>query len=439
MATATATSTATTTAATADPSPPNPEKNMHKNRLQSYAARTHKMLPVYSVECEGEYHQPKFRCTVEVGGQQFSSTGSFSRKKEAEQDAARVAYEILVTVGENDVKEMLGMIDQLVHRGAWPPSRHPAPLGCCSPSADTPRPRCPSPSPLHTRDGGEADGRHPGGHGGMRLCLERSERDQRLSEAAVHIGQAEEVVKLQHQRGGATRVWSGGGEGRRGRGVAAVGRQQPRSTGGALGDRDGREAPRWTCLDQNNLPSQQTGVHDGVFSKSILYEFAVKTKTTWPAYSVVRLEKPFTMFVASVVFDGTTYTGDSAPNMKDAKQNAARSVIKSILATGNTCMVEIIRSKKHLITAVRSSGNTSTTFTPIKFTRSVAYTAYGGPDHVEPMSQDGSSSLAVQGHSIPPTVGPSAKPSTKVVTVSKKRKDRIEGPDVNEARVAKEH
>ncbi|WVZ93160.1 hypothetical protein U9M48_039164 [Paspalum notatum var. saurae] len=290
MATATATSTAATTAATADPSPPNPEKNMHKNRLQSYAARTHKMLPVYSVECEGEYHQPKFRCTVEVGGQQFSSTGSFSRKKEAEQDAARVAYEILVTVGENDVKEMLGMIDQ-----------------------------------------------------------------------------------------------------------------------------------------------------DGVFSKSILYEFAVKTKTTWPAYSVVRLEKPFTMFVASVVFDGTTYTGDSAPNMKDAKQNAARSVIKSILATGNTCMVEIIRSKKHLITAVRSSGNTSTTFTPIKFTRSVAYTAYGGPDHVEPMSQDGSSSLAVQGHSIAPTVGPSAKPSTKVVTVSKKRKDRIEGPDVNEARVAKEH
>jgi dsRNA-specific ribonuclease len=86
---------------------------MHKNRLQSFAERTYKKPPVYKVESEGASHQPKFRCTVEVGGQQFSSAGSFDRKKEAEQDAARIAYEILSAVGEDDIKEAFGLIDQV--------------------------------------------------------------------------------------------------------------------------------------------------------------------------------------------------------------------------------------------------------------------------------------------------------------------------------------
>lgn len=40
-------------------------------------------------------------------------------------------------------------------------------------------------------------------------------------------------------------------------------------------------------------------------------------------------------------------------------------------------MVGIVRSKKQLITAVRSSGSTPATFTPIQFTRPVSYAAYG--------------------------------------------------------------
>ena len=86
---------------------------MHKNRLQSFAERTYKKQPIYNVEFEGESHQPKFRCTVEVGGKQLSSAGSFDRKKVAEQDAARVAYEILAAVGEDDIKEAFGLIDQV--------------------------------------------------------------------------------------------------------------------------------------------------------------------------------------------------------------------------------------------------------------------------------------------------------------------------------------
>uniref|UniRef100_K3YJ81 DRBM domain-containing protein n=1 Tax=Setaria italica TaxID=4555 RepID=K3YJ81_SETIT len=243
-----ATAAATTTEAAAGQSAAIPEKYMHKNRLQEFAVRTQKKLPIYNVEREGEYHHPKFRCTVEVGGQKFSSTGSFSRKKEAEQDAARVAYEILAPIEEGDVnKEVFGLIDQ-----------------------------------------------------------------------------------------------------------------------------------------------------DVVFCKSILYEFAVKTKTARPSYSEDCLKEPFTMFVGSVVFDGNTYTGESASNKKDAQQNAARAVIKSILATG-------------------------------------------GPDHVAPASQDESSSLGVQEHSIVPAVGTSANPSAKAVSGSKKRKGRVGGADVNGTMVAKEH
>uniref|UniRef100_A0A804LWY5 DRBM domain-containing protein n=1 Tax=Zea mays TaxID=4577 RepID=A0A804LWY5_MAIZE len=220
---------ATATAAAIGPPSAIPDKYMHKNRLQSFAERTYKKTPIYKVESEGQSHQPKFTCTVEVGDQQFSSTGSFSRKKEAEQDAARVAYEILTTVSESDVKEAFELIDQ-----------------------------------------------------------------------------------------------------------------------------------------------------DAVFCKSILIEFAVKTKTTLPSYSVVCvcLKKPLTLFAAIVVFDGNAYHGESAPNKKDAEQNAARVVIKSILAKHDTCMVRIVRSKKQLITAVRSSGNTPATFTPIQFTRPVSYAAY---------------------------------------------------------------
>jgi len=89
------------------------EKYMHKNRLQEFCAQTHKKLPIYKVELEGEYHQPKYKCTVEVDGKQFSSTGTFSRKKEAEQDAARLAYEILATIGEGDIKGVFGLLDQV--------------------------------------------------------------------------------------------------------------------------------------------------------------------------------------------------------------------------------------------------------------------------------------------------------------------------------------
>ncbi|KAL6900638.1 hypothetical protein ACP4OV_005314 [Aristida adscensionis] len=283
-------------AAAADPAPPHPaipEQYLYKNRLQEIAQRTRQKLPIYNVEVEGENHQPKFKCTVEVGGERFSSSRSYGRRKEAEQDAAKIAYDILVKRGEVDAKEVFQLLDQ-----------------------------------------------------------------------------------------------------------------------------------------------------DVVFCKSILHEFASKTKTNKPSFSVAPPEKPMTLFVASVVFDGNTYTGEAALNKKDAEQKAAHAAIKSILETGNTCMMEIIRSKKNFITAITSRTKTPTTFVPIKFTRPAAYAAYAaeGPDHVAPMSVDEPSSLtAVQGQSVVPAVDSSTNQSAEAVSGSKKRKGGVGRSEVEEARVAKEH
>ncbi|CAM0947333.1 unnamed protein product [Alopecurus aequalis] len=241
-----------------------------KNRLQEWAQRKNLKLLVYCTESKGDLHQREFRSIVEVAGERFLSRQWHSRLKDAEQDAAKGAYEILVTMvddDDDDPTDVLGLLDQ-------------------------------------------------------------------------HV----------------------------------------------------------------------------VFCKSILHEFAVKTKATKPTYSVDRPEGllPITMFVSSVSFAGNTYTGEAAMNKKDAEQKAARLAVKSILATNNNCMKEIIRSKKQIIVAITSAGfnkkravsqengnaptNAITTFAPIKFVPAVG--------------------AACQ------TVDQGADPSVQALSGSKKRKKR---------------
>uniref|UniRef100_A0ACD5X2E6 Uncharacterized protein n=1 Tax=Avena sativa TaxID=4498 RepID=A0ACD5X2E6_AVESA len=181
----------------------------YKNRLQEWAQQNNQKFPVYHTESKGELHQREFRSTVEVGGERFPSNHSHSRLKDAEQDAARMAYENLVTKRTDDQKDLLGLIDQ-----------------------------------------------------------------------------------------------------------------------------------------------------DVMFCKSILNEFAVKTKATQPTYSVDRPEgfAPMTLFISSVSFAGSIYTGGAARNKKDAEQKAARAAVVSILATSNASMQQIIRSKKQQIIAITSAG-----------------------------------------------------------------------------------
>ena len=65
-----------------------------KTRLQELAARRFDQLPNYSVEDEGPDHAKRFFASVTIGGEPRGS-GEGRSKKQAEQAAARVAWEAL--------------------------------------------------------------------------------------------------------------------------------------------------------------------------------------------------------------------------------------------------------------------------------------------------------------------------------------------------------
>lgn len=64
---------------------------MHKNRLQEYAQRSAIPLPIYQTVNEGSQHAPQFRSTVLVDGASYTSPNTFSHRKAAEQDVAKIA------------------------------------------------------------------------------------------------------------------------------------------------------------------------------------------------------------------------------------------------------------------------------------------------------------------------------------------------------------
>ena len=72
-----------------------PEHLMHKNRLQEFAQRSNIALPMYQTTNEGSPHAPRFKSTVWVDGMSYTSQITFSQRKAAEQDVARLALESL--------------------------------------------------------------------------------------------------------------------------------------------------------------------------------------------------------------------------------------------------------------------------------------------------------------------------------------------------------
>ncbi|XP_017442997.1 double-stranded RNA-binding protein 1 isoform X1 [Vigna angularis] len=69
---------------------------MYKNRLQEFTSRSGNGFPVYQTINEGLQHIPKFRSTVRVAGIDYTSKSTFSQKKAAEQDVARLALEAIL-------------------------------------------------------------------------------------------------------------------------------------------------------------------------------------------------------------------------------------------------------------------------------------------------------------------------------------------------------
>ncbi|CAL5370880.1 unnamed protein product [Camellia sinensis] len=70
-----------------------PEHLMYKNRLQEYTQRSAIDLPVYNtIKVEGQ-NPPRFRSTVLVNGAYYTSPFTFSNRKAAEQDVAKIALD----------------------------------------------------------------------------------------------------------------------------------------------------------------------------------------------------------------------------------------------------------------------------------------------------------------------------------------------------------
>nr|XP_051196769.1 dynamin-related protein 12A-like [Lolium perenne] len=67
-----------------------------KNRLQGYTLRAYGTFPAYMLCTQGEQHNMTFECTVQVMGKKFVSAKRHVHRKDAEEDAATVAYKALV-------------------------------------------------------------------------------------------------------------------------------------------------------------------------------------------------------------------------------------------------------------------------------------------------------------------------------------------------------
>ncbi|XP_048135653.1 double-stranded RNA-binding protein 4-like [Rhodamnia argentea] len=72
-----------------------PEHVMYKNRLQEYTQKTMVHSPIYNTINEGSQHAPRYRSTVFVDGKSFTCPNTFPQKKEAEQNVAQIALDLL--------------------------------------------------------------------------------------------------------------------------------------------------------------------------------------------------------------------------------------------------------------------------------------------------------------------------------------------------------
>ncbi|KMT18651.1 hypothetical protein BVRB_2g027800 [Beta vulgaris subsp. vulgaris] len=88
---------------------------LYKNRLQEFTQRAHIQFPVYhTVNEAGPRDLPKFRSTVEVDGETYSCLNTFSSRKAAEKDVAKIALEGIY-------KKIQNCITKKTTEGGFPP------------------------------------------------------------------------------------------------------------------------------------------------------------------------------------------------------------------------------------------------------------------------------------------------------------------------------
>ncbi|XP_074369574.1 double-stranded RNA-binding protein 4-like [Apium graveolens] len=102
------------------------------------------------------------------------------------------------------------------------------------------------------------------------------------------------------------------------------------------------------CIKKNLKIAGPSSFHmqEPKISKSILYEFAIKSKVEIPTYKTTCAEKAEPVFVTTCTFKGKSYTSEIAGSKKMAEQYAARKAIKSLLVfDSSNVLSQIIKSK----------------------------------------------------------------------------------------------
>ncbi|WVY89531.1 hypothetical protein V8G54_035045 [Vigna mungo] len=93
--------------------------------------------------------------------------------------------------------------------------------------------------------------------------------------------------------------------------------------------------------------------------KSIMNEYATKLHIEGPSYNTVQQQQSgLPVFTSSLVFNGTSYTGDLAKTKKEAEQSAAQAAILSIMgdSRSGSKLIEIIKSKSIFYEAIKGKG-----------------------------------------------------------------------------------
>ncbi|XP_059439005.1 double-stranded RNA-binding protein 4-like [Corylus avellana] len=91
-----------------------PENRIYKNKIQEYTQRSGIPLPIYRTVNEGSSHAPQFRSTVFINGVTYTSPYTFSHRKAAEQDVAKLALEGISLEIEEDITKDQGHIRLLI-------------------------------------------------------------------------------------------------------------------------------------------------------------------------------------------------------------------------------------------------------------------------------------------------------------------------------------
>jgi len=101
--------------------------NNYKNKLQEYCQKNNLSMPIYFSVHEGESHMPKWSSKVYLKDC-FTITGGYHwTKKDAEQDVAKLAYEVLMDESEESTSESSIKIE---HKSCINTSNIAAPVIC---------------------------------------------------------------------------------------------------------------------------------------------------------------------------------------------------------------------------------------------------------------------------------------------------------------------